>query len=162
VAKQAEPWPVLGGYDDAAEVVSEHRVDVLLLAFSLQDQHHAAGVVTGCRGLPVDIELVPDTVQLLSRRARVREIDGLPILALREFPLTGWNVVAKRTFDIALTGLGLVPLAPLMLTVALLVKLTSKGPVFYRQERLGRDGRRFDILKFRSMQLDAERTSGPV
>jgi Undecaprenyl-phosphate glucose phosphotransferase len=154
--------PVLGRYEDVAAVALEERLDVLILALALDEQADAAAIVTACRGLPVDIELVPDILQLLTRRARVREHDGLPVLSLREFPLTGWNAVRKRMFDLALSVSGLVLLAPLMVVLAMIVKLTSPGPVFYAQERLGRDGRRFWILKFRSMRVDAEAATGPV
>jgi exopolysaccharide biosynthesis polyprenyl glycosylphosphotransferase len=162
VATRLSELPVLGTYEDAAEVVTAHALDVLVLALPLEEQTHAAQIVADCRGLPVDVEFVPDLFQLMSRRAGVREIDGLPVLSLREFPLTGWNVVKKRAFDLALSGLSLAVLLPILLLVALLVKLTSPGPVFYRQERTGRDGRRFRILKFRSMREGAEAETGAV
>jgi exopolysaccharide biosynthesis polyprenyl glycosylphosphotransferase len=162
VAARLSELPVLGTYEDAAEVVAAQALDVLVLALPLEEQTHAAQIVADCRGLPVDVEFVPDLFQLMSRRAGVREIDGLPVLSLREFPLTGWNVVKKRAFDLVLSGLSLAVLLPVLLLVALLVKLTSPGPVFYRQERTGRDGRRFRILKFRSMAEDAEAETGAV
>ncbi len=154
--------PVLGTYAEAREVVLEQEIDVLILAFPLQEQHQAVQIVTACRGLPVDMEMVPDLLQLLSGTARVREIDGLPVLSLREFPLTGWNGVKKRAFDLTVSLLLLVALSPLLLLIAIAVRLASPGPVFYRQERLGRDGRRFGILKFRTMHVDAEARTGPV
>lgn len=157
-----EGTPVIGSYRDVARGVVAHDIHVLVLALPLADQVYAAEIVTACRGLSVDIEMVPDTYQLLSRRAGVRDVDGLPVLSLREIPLTGWNAVKKRTFDLVVASVLFVLASPVLAAVALLVKLTSPGPVLYRQERLGRDGRRFAILKFRSMRQDAESTSGPV
>jgi exopolysaccharide biosynthesis polyprenyl glycosylphosphotransferase len=154
--------PILGSYAEAARVVTEHRVDILLLCLPLDEQHHAGALVAECQGLSTDLELVPDLLQLLSRRSRVRELDGIPVLSLREIPLSGWAAVQKRTFDLVCSGLGLLALSPLFLVLAILVRITSPGPVFYRQERLGRDGRHFKILKLRSMRSDAEATSGPV
>ena len=158
----ADELPVLGFSTDTAKIVLEQGLDVLVLAFSLQEQHQAVQIVTACRGLPVDMELVPDLFQLLSRTARVREIDGFPVLSLREFPLTGWNGVKKRAVDLVVSTLLLFALSPVLLTIAIAVRLGSPGPVFYRQERLGRDGRRFAILKFRTMRAEAEAGSGPV
>jgi exopolysaccharide biosynthesis polyprenyl glycosylphosphotransferase len=85
----------------------------------------------------------------------------VPVLVLGEFPLLGWNGFLKRAMDIALSGTGLVLLAPCFAALAVLVKLTSRGPVFYRQLRVGRDGRRFQMVKFRTMRTDAE-AAGPV
>lgn len=154
--------PVLGHYEDVAAVVVAEQLDVIILALALDEQGDAVAIVTECRGLPVDIELVPDVLQLLTRRSRVRELDGLPVLSLREFPLTGWNAVRKRAFDLVVSSAALLLLSPVFLVLALLVRVTSPGPVFYGQERLGRDGRRFRILKFRSMRVDAESVTGPV
>src|SRR5262249_29003570 len=80
---------------------------------------------------------------------------------LRESPLYGWNRLLKRVFDIAVGAAALVGLSPVMLAIAVGIKLTSRGPVLYRQERMGLDGRRFSMLKFRSMVLDAEADTGP-
>jgi len=154
--------PVLGGYEDVAAIVESRAIDVVVLALPSAEAHAAERIVAEIRRYPADIELVPDVLQLLSRRARVRELDGVPILSLREIPLTGWGGVVKRTFDLVVSAGGLLLAAPVLALLALLVRSTSPGPVFYRQERLGRDGRRFEILKFRSMPVDAERDTGPV
>jgi lipopolysaccharide/colanic/teichoic acid biosynthesis glycosyltransferase len=134
--------PRLGAVDAVRSLVAEHDIDVLVLALPLEDE--------------------PDTFQLLTQRARVRDVDGLPVLSLREFPLTGWNVVQKRLFDIVVAAGALAVLSPLFAILAVVVKTTSRGPVFYRQERIGRDGREFGILKFRTMRVGAEAASGPV
>jgi exopolysaccharide biosynthesis polyprenyl glycosylphosphotransferase len=89
-------------------------------------------------------------------------LDGLPVIGLRESPHFGLNVVVKRTMDIALSLIALTVLAPLMLLIAALVKLSSRGPVFYRQERCGLNGESFQMLKFRSMKIDAENQTGAV
>jgi exopolysaccharide biosynthesis polyprenyl glycosylphosphotransferase len=112
--------------------------------------------------LEVEVDFVPDIFALVSRRARFDEVDGVPVVALREIPLAGWNGVAKRACDLLITGPLLVVLSPLLLGIALLIKLDSRGPVFYRQDRVGRDRRVFQILKFRSMRVGAERETGPV
>jgi exopolysaccharide biosynthesis polyprenyl glycosylphosphotransferase len=86
----------------------------------------------------------------------------MPFIHLRESPLHGWSRVAKRCFDVAFSLAVLVALSPVLGLIAALVRLTSPGPVFYRQERMGLDGQRFLMLKFRTMRADAEQDSGPV
>jgi exopolysaccharide biosynthesis polyprenyl glycosylphosphotransferase len=95
-------------------------------------------------------------------RAAVEELEGLPVISLHQSPITGWNRVVKRGTDILFSGLGLIVLSPLFGLIAWLVRATSPGPVFYHQERMGLDGRSFEMYKFRSMRRDAEAESGPV
>jgi exopolysaccharide biosynthesis polyprenyl glycosylphosphotransferase len=114
-------------------------------------------------GPDVTIRIVPDLLELMTAKIRMVELDGVPTLELGEVPLRRWtNRFLKRAMDIVLSALGLLGTLPLMLVAAVLVKLSSPGPVFYRQERMGRDGRLFNIYKFRSMRVDAEASTGPV
>jgi len=105
---------------------------------------------------------VPDVHGLTSLRGGVEEFEGVPLIHLRESPLQGWNLVLKRATDVALGAIALMPAAPLMLAIALAIRLTSRGPVLLRQERMGLDGRAFTMLKFRTMRVDAETETGPV
>jgi Undecaprenyl-phosphate glucose phosphotransferase len=111
---------------------------------------------------PVSTYFVPDLGSELILRSRVDEIDGVPIITLQGSPLYGWNALVKRAVDIALGGLALLLAAPVMALIALVLKLTSPGPVLFRQERMGLDGERFVMLKFRTMVENAEEESGPV
>jgi len=95
-------------------------------------------------------------------RLQMLEIDGAAFLSLRQNPHQGWNRLAKRAMDLVVGSLALALLSPLMIALALAVKLTSRGPVFYRQTRTGLGGQTFSMLKFRSMYLDAEGETGPV
>ena len=108
------------------------------------------------------IHVVPDLFRFASLRGGVEEFEGMPFIHLRESPLHGWSSAAKRVFDIVFSLGVLIGLSPLLLVLALLVKLTSRGPVLYRQERMGLDGQRFRMLKFRTMRVDAEAETGPV
>jgi Undecaprenyl-phosphate glucose phosphotransferase len=92
----------------------------------------------------------------------VEEFDGIPIVNLRESPIQGWNSVIKRGFDILFSIVFLIIISPVMALVAVLVKLTSPGPILYRQKRMGLDGHVFNMYKFRSMRVNAEKHSGPV
>jgi exopolysaccharide biosynthesis polyprenyl glycosylphosphotransferase len=89
-------------------------------------------------------------------------LDDLPIVSLQGSPLYGWDRVFKRMFDLVVGSFILILLAPVMFLIGLLIKWTSEGPIFYRQERVGMNGRPFQILKFRTMRVDAEKETGPV
>jgi Undecaprenyl-phosphate glucose phosphotransferase len=110
----------------------------------------------------VTIHVVPDLGRFTSLRGGVEEFEGLPFIHLRESPLYGWNQIAKRIFDAVFSLAVLLLLSPVLLALAAAVKVTSRGPVFYGQERMGLDGQRFRMLKLRTMRVDAERETGPV
>jgi exopolysaccharide biosynthesis polyprenyl glycosylphosphotransferase len=152
----------LGTWRDAREIAGEKALDLVIFALPLQDQSVLLEILGDCRDLDLDYEFVPDLVGLISHTTHMDTIGGVPIIRLREVPLAGWNGVVKRTVDIVLSGLALVLLSPLFLVIAVVIKLDSRGPVFYRQERMGRDKRIFRMVKFRSMGVGAEAETGPV
>jgi Undecaprenyl-phosphate glucose phosphotransferase len=120
------------------------------------------GVLRSLEDRIVDINVVPDLYQYITLRGGVEEFDGLPLISLQDSPSYGWGQVAKRAMDIVLSGLALLITAPVLLLVSAVIKLTSPGPVLYRQERMGLDGRTFKMLKFRSMRVGAEDETGAV
>ncbi len=154
--------PVLGGYADLRSAIRRHPVDQVVLALPLEDHGHLKSALATIDGEMVDVRVVPDIPQFVSLRVGVEDFDGLAIVSLRSSPLLGWNSVAKRVLDLVAGSIALVVLSPVMAVIAMLVKLTDGGPVFYRQERMGLDGRVFDMPKFRSMRVDAEATTGAV
>jgi len=110
----------------------------------------------------VDIVVVPDILQFVMLRAGLESLDGIPMINLTETPLSGWYGPVKRAGDLLVALVALVALSPLLLLVAALVKLTSRGPVLFRQERMSLDGTVFTMYKFRSMRVDAEAATGAV
>ncbi len=118
--------------------------------------------VEECHRAGVRCDFVPDLFEVMMGRIRVEEIDGVPLVGAKLHPLGRFARIQKRTLDIMVSAGVLVVFAPLFAAIAALVKLSSPGPVLYRQRRLGRDGREFDILKFRSLPVEAETVSGPV
>ena len=110
----------------------------------------------------IEVKVVPDLLQFIALRARLEDLDGLPIISVNDVPLQGFNSWVKRMIDITLSSAAALLFAIPFGIVSALVKLTSPGPVFYRQERMGLDGKAFTVYKFRSMYVDAEETSGPV
>ncbi|MEK6649348.1 MAG: undecaprenyl-phosphate glucose phosphotransferase [Bacteroidota bacterium] len=152
----------LGTVDDLPRLISGEHIDLVLIALGEADHALVNRLVRSCDGFNVELMMVPDLVELLTSRARLKEIDGLPFLRIKGLALTPWDAFVKRAFDLGAASLILLLISPLFLLLALLIKLTSRGPVLYRQERVGLDGRPFPVIKFRSMRTDAERTSGPV
>ncbi len=162
VGERVEGKEVLGGYETVTQILAEHRVDQLFVALPMEAYHGMLKILNAIEGELVDVRIVPDVLQFLTLRSAVEELEGLPVISLAQSPITGWSRLAKRGMDLVLAAAGLVLLAPVMALIALAIRLTSAGPVFYRQERMGLDGRSFAMLKFRSMRVDAEAESGPV
>ncbi|HET8578782.1 MAG TPA: undecaprenyl-phosphate glucose phosphotransferase [Methylomirabilota bacterium] len=165
VGEKSETVPglrLLGGYADLRAVLDANPVDHVILALAHEDYGRLPGLLDAVGDEPVTIHVVPDLFRFASLRGGVEEFEDMPFIHLRESPLHGWSRVAKRAFDIAFSLAVLLLLSPVLVAVALAVKLTSRGPVFYGQERMGLDGQRFRMLKFRTMRMDAEAETGPV
>lgn len=154
--------PVLGLWDEVPDLVAAGGIDQVLLALPFESMPRLGDVLGSLDSAAVDVKVVPDVGRFVSFRSDVEEFDGLPIISLRATPLTGWNRVLKRALDVTVASIALVVLSPLFALIALLVKLSSPGPVFFSQERMGLDGRVFRVWKFRTMRVDAEAESGPV
>ncbi len=154
--------PLLGTLSEAAEIARREQVDHLYIALPLEEHVKMLQVVDAASRECIELKVVPDLLQFIALRARLEELDGVPIISLNDVPLQGFNAVLKRAIDVGLSAAALLVLAVPMAIVAAVVKLTSDGPVFYKQERMGLDGRGFNVYKFRSMFVGAEQTTGPV
>jgi exopolysaccharide biosynthesis polyprenyl glycosylphosphotransferase len=153
---------VLGTIEDLFGIIEENGVGLVILALPLSYHHRITEIILGCEDLRVEFQIVPDMVEMMAARAKVVSLDGVPLISLGRTPLEGWNRVLKRSLDVTLSSAGLALLSPAFALLGICIKLDSKGPVFFGQERLGRDGKRFIQYKFRSMVDDAEKSTGPV
>ena len=154
--------PLLGALTDAATVCSDEHVDEIYVALPLDEHVKMLGVVEYASRECIDVHVVPDLLQFIALRARLEDLDGLPIISINDVPLRGMNSVVKRLTDIALSSAVILVSLPFTLVVAFLIKRSSPGPVFYSQERMSIDGQSFRVYKFRSMPLDAEEVTGPI
>jgi Undecaprenyl-phosphate glucose phosphotransferase len=154
--------PRLGRLDEMDQLVAKHHIDHVFVALPFERYGELPQVCRALSDVLVEVQLVPDIPHLAGMRLRMLEIDGTAFLSLRQNPHYGWPRMAKRAMDLAVGSLALVLFAPLMVLLAVAIKLTSPGPVLFRQRRTGMGGRTFDMLKFRSMRMDAERETGPV
>jgi exopolysaccharide biosynthesis polyprenyl glycosylphosphotransferase len=146
------PVPVLGGPDHLAELLVEHRVTVVIVAFTSLREQHMIEVLRTCDRLRCEIFFVPRLFELHSTGAGVEQVWGMPLVRWRRsaYRTLSWRL--KRVFDIVVAALALVALGPLLLACAVAVRLDGGPGVLFRQERVGLDGRPFQLLKFRSLR----------
>ena len=157
-----EGMPVLGCIERLAEIVEQEHAAYVFVALPLKRYDDMQRVLQQLADVPVDVRLVPDVPNLAGMSLSASELDGLPIVGLRGGPHQGMNLIIKRLMDIVVASLGLALLLPVFGVIAALIKLTSRGPVLYRQDRAGLGGEPFQMLKFRTMRADAEAETGPV
>jgi exopolysaccharide biosynthesis polyprenyl glycosylphosphotransferase len=149
--------PVLGAQADLPRLLQEQRPQEVVIALPNASHDELLDVILACEAQRAVVRIFPDMFQIIASELTIDNMDGLPLLTVRDVALRGWKLSVKRLMDVAGSGLGLVLLSPLLLLVALAIKLESKGSVFYTQERVGLDGKPFQIVKFRSMRADAEK-----
>jgi Undecaprenyl-phosphate glucose phosphotransferase len=154
--------PLLGTLAEADEIIRREHIDHLYVALPLEEHVKMLGIVEATNRAGVDVHVVPDLLQFIALRARLENLDGVPIISLNDVPLRGFNSILKRAIDMAISGAALLALGVPFLVIAALIRRTSPGPVFYKQERMGLDGKAFQVYKFRSMRIGAEDETGPI
>ncbi|HEY0372315.1 MAG TPA: undecaprenyl-phosphate glucose phosphotransferase [Thermoanaerobaculia bacterium] len=152
----------LGTIAEAEEVVKTHAIDHVFVALPHASTQAMMALLDRLTRNLVAIHVVPDLLQFMVLRSRVEDLDGLPTINLSETPLEGWSRFVKRGFDLIVAMIALILLSPAMLIVAIAIWIEDRGPVLYRQVRMGLDGKPFAMVKFRSMRNDAERATGAV
>ena len=154
--------PLLGTLAEVGDIAQRERIDHLYVALPLEEHTKLLDLVEITSRECIDVKVVPDLLQFITLRARLEDLDGLPIININDVPLQGFNAWLKRVIDIGLSSAALLVLAMPLAVIAALVKLTSRGAIFYAQERMGLDGKGFTVYKFRSMYEGAETGTGPV
>jgi Undecaprenyl-phosphate glucose phosphotransferase len=153
---------LLGTFAELPELITKYRIHHVFIALPMSRYDDARHVFDLLSRSLCEVRLVADVPDLAGLSLTTTNLDGLPVIGLRESPHFGLNVVVKRVMDILVSLFAIAVLSPVMLLIALLVKFTSAGPVFFRQERCGLNGELFQMLKFRSMCVDAEAHTGAV
>jgi len=154
--------PVLGSLAETPDVCKRESIDQIYVALPLDEHVKMLGIIEYASREFIDVHVVPDLLEFLTLRARLEDLDGVPIISIHEVPLRGFNAIVKRMIDIGLSSLVLLALAIPFVIIAWLVRRSSPGPAFYRQERMGLDGKAFHVYKFRSMPVNAEEDTGPI
>ena len=153
---------VVGIFADLPDLIRKYNVSHVFITLPFHRYDDIRRVFAILSQTMVEVRLVPDFPSLAGLTLTTANLDGLPLIGLRESPHFGLNIVVKRVMDMILSALALLLIAPLMALIAFLVRLTSPGPIFFRQERCGLNGGSFFMFKFRSMRIDAEKESGAV
>jgi len=152
----------LGQIQDMPAVIEQLSPDALLLTFEASDDHKVLEILEISEGKNIELFFIPNILNIITSHTSLFEIAGTPVIRLKSVAFSGWQGFIKRSFDLLLSFVGLLLLSPFLSIIALLIKFSSKGPVFYRQKRVGLDGQEFIMLKFRSMIANAESKTGPV
>ena len=154
--------PSLGESQDILALVQKYRLDTLFISSPAVPNDTILQILHACEGVPVQINVLPELSEFISGGTAITLFEGIPVLRLRETPMQGVRGIVKRLIDIVFSVFALIVLSPLMLTIAVIIRLTSPGKALFRQERVGRAGKPFNIYKFRSMRADAEERVGHV
>ena len=141
-------------------MIEQHQVDEVIIALPEATHREILTLISECERGKAVIKVYPDVFQIMASQVSIGDLGGLPLLTVRDIALRGWRRIAKRALDVVVSAAGIVITSPFMLLMAILIKFDSSGPAFYAQERMGLDANPFNMLKFRSMRQDAER-SGP-
>ena len=149
-------YPYIGAYVDIPRLIDDRQVEQVIVALSDYRRGELVELINLCQRGKVDIKVYPDLFSYMAGDLNVDDLGGTPLLTVRDIALRGWKLSLKRALDLFGATFGLVLLSPLMLITALLIRLESRGSVFYWQVRMGLDGRPFPMIKFRSMRQDAE------
>ncbi len=148
--------PVLGTTDELEEILDNNRMDEIALTLSLQEYYKLKRIVAICEKSGVHTKFVPDYNDIIPTRPYTEDLLGLPVVNIRHVPLTNtFNMICKRTMDIIGAVIAIIIFSPVMLVTAILVKTTSKGPLIYKQERVGLHNQIFQMYKFRSMEVQS-------
>ncbi|MGI8715012.1 MAG: sugar transferase [Solirubrobacteraceae bacterium] len=149
----AQSVPLLGDPNDLDEVIATTGARHVILAFSGEPDHVLVSKVRRCERLGVEVSLVPRLYETINERTTLDHVGGLPLLSLHPVDPRGWQFAAKHTLDRGMALLGILIASPLLVVLTLAVRLSSPGSILFRQRRVGRDGREFDLLKFRTMRV---------
>jgi exopolysaccharide biosynthesis polyprenyl glycosylphosphotransferase len=152
--------PVLGKIENIPSILECSAINEVIVAMPEATRREILDIVSLCEQGKVSVKVFPDVFEIMASEISIDMLDGVPLLTIRDPAMQSWMLRVKRAMDIIVSSIALVFLSPLMLLTAILIKLESPGPAFYFQERMGLDGRPFDMIKFRSMRQDAE-SNGP-
>lgn len=157
--RQGEPEnksALLGKLEDITNIINDHMIDRIIVSDSSLNQQELYYLVHICEKMNVYLDQIPDLLSFASKRISLTEIDGIPLIGIKKVEFAHWDQIIKRTFDLFMSLIAILFLSPLFILISILIKIDSKGSVFFKQKRIGRGGKSFFFIKFRSMVKDAE------
>lgn len=152
-----EGLKVLGNLNELENILEKYNISGAFIAFPYNQKSKGEKIINLLQKRYIDIYFVPDIVQMLTLRSSIEEYYGLPLIFLNPSPLEGWGGLLKRVMDIIFSIIGIIFFIPFWVVISILIKREDKGPIFYKQKRMGMDGKEFEIFKFRTMKVEAEK-----
>lgn len=159
---KVEEGYILGPLEQVRDIIRKNEIQDVIVALEPQRRNDLIEVLSKVDIPEITVKILPDFYQLVNGLNKTNQIFGLPLIEISPDPMPTWEKVTKRLMDIIIPIIVLIVASPLMLVIALLVRMTSNGPAVYRQKRVGRNGKIFTMYKFRTMYQDAEAKSGPT
>jgi len=148
--------PYFGTHLDLLNVIDEHQIEEVIIAIESHEHGKLEGILNALESTGVMVKIIPDTYDIISGKVRMQSIFGVPLIEIRSDLMPAWEFSLKRIMDIVLSALAMLMLLPVYVFTGLMVVLTSRGPIFFTQERIGLHRKPFQIIKFRSMVVNAE------
>lgn len=161
-SKRLHDVPVLGNVREIESILDRRQIDRVIIALPTRSHEDVLEVINACETKKVECRIIPDAFEMIAMKMSVTELNGVPMITLGETPLAGTGSLIKLAMDKVLGLVGVLITGTMFPIVATLIKLDSRGPIFYRQERIGSDNKTFTMYKFRTMYEDAEQSCGPV
>jgi len=162
IGREFKGIKVEGTTDQLVGIIEKYNAKEIIIALEKEDHDVLVDVISKTEGKNLSLKIVPDLYEILSGQARTSQIYGMPLIDIMPELMPEWEKKLKRIMDIFISLLILIFSSPILILTAIAIKIDSKGPVLFKQERLGQNGKPFNVLKFRSMIVDAEKYSGPV
>lgn len=156
----AQHLPQLGKYEELADVVKKYQIEEVIIAIESSEHEDLKRIIEELENSRADVKIVPDMYDIMTGSVKMNHLFGVPLIQIKTDLMPPWQANVKRIIDIVVSLLFIIIFSPVFLLTALMVKLSSKGPVFYRQVRIGLHGKPFHIIKFRSMYVGSE-SNGP-
>ncbi|MDH3974336.1 MAG: undecaprenyl-phosphate glucose phosphotransferase [Deltaproteobacteria bacterium] len=151
-----EGHKVIGKTKNIRNIIKEYEVDQVFVALPVQAYKRLTYVVNSLSDETVTVRIVPDLYQTMTLNAGIEDFDGMPLINLTESPMYGWSVIVKRLSDILVASIALLLTSPLLLLISIIIKLTSSGPIVFKQKRYGLDGKEIKVYKFRTMSVSED------
>jgi len=149
-------FKALGPVDNAPEVMAAYNIQSVIICLPWQTHRTIQRLLRECEQMKVDAYVVPDLFQLTKNQMKVHELNGIPLISTRDISIQGWNLVFKRTFDLIVGSLMALLALPLLIVIAIAIRLDTPGPILFKQVRVGKNGKEFVCYKFRSMVDNAD------
>ncbi len=148
--------------DNVEDFINNSNIKDVIISLESKESKKTINIISNLRNLDVCIKVVPDMYDILTGYSQMHSVTGMPLIEINPNILTELQVILKRIIDIFVSFFGLIAISPILIFIAILIKLTSKGPVIFKQERVGLNGASFIVHKFRTMYIDSEKDTGPV